>query len=139
MGFAYRRNTSGDTVQPVKEYVLDTAYAATAKRQDVVKLNASGQVVLAATGDTEVLGVLEYIDVNALGETTHKGGVRTDGSAIYEVAASAAGAVVGAKYGITMTDGGIVNVADTATACVVVVRVRDNGNLDVQITGRQLT
>ena len=136
--FRYRRNANGDSVIPVKPFTLNAAYAATAKRFDVVKLDASSEVVLAAAGDAQVLGVLEYIDIKQQGATVTTGGVRISGSAIYEAPATAAGAKVGTKYGINVTDGGTVNVADTTTTCVVVVAVNPSGTLDVQITGRQL-
>lgn len=136
--FKFRRSAGSDAVQPIKDFKLDATYATTAKRFDLVKLNAAGDVVLAAAGDTAVLGVLEFINLKAQGDSVTTGGVRTDASSIYEVPASAAGAKVGVKYGVTVVNGGTVDVANTTNTCVVVVAIRPNGNLDVQITGRQL-
>lgn len=136
MGFRYYRNASGDAIQPIKQFTLNATYANTAKRWDLVKLNASGELVLAAAGDTAVLGVLEIIDIKAQGETVTTGAVRTDGSSIYKVPTSAAGAKLGTKYGVTAD--GRVDVANTTNTCVVVAELLTDGNVGVQITGRQL-
>jgi hypothetical protein len=138
MPFLYRRNANGgDTVIPAKLYKLDPTYAQTAKRHDLVKLNASGNVVGAAAGDTEVLGVLETIEIKKESETDTYGSVRIGSGAIYEVPASGSGAVVGQAYGVTDL-GAAVDVANTTNTVVKVVAIRPNGNLDVVITGRQL-
>lgn len=129
--FLYRRNLySGDTVIPAKPYKLDPTYAQTAKRHDVVKLNAEGNVVGAAAGDTTILGVLETVEIKMESETDTYGAVRLSRGAVYEARPSAAGAVVGDKYGITAL-GATVEVADTTTVAVEVVAIRDNGNIDV--------
>lgn len=137
MAFLYRRNLSGnDSIIPAKLYELDETYAATAKRGDLVKLNASGKVVKAVAGDTAVLGVLETIEIKKESETKTYGSVRSGSGAIYEVPASAGGAKVGLAYGITADQA--VDVANTTNTVVKVVDVRPNGNLDVVISGRQL-
>lgn len=138
MGARYRRNLNdGDTVSPAKPFKLDATYAATAKRWDVVKLNTSGDVVAAASADTSILGVLETVELKIQGDSD-TGAVRIAAGAIYEMPVTGGTPVTGKAYGITNTDGGTVNVADTTTTVVKVVAVRTNGNVDVVFTGRQL-
>jgi hypothetical protein len=122
-------------------YKLDATYAATAARDDVVKLNASGEVILAAAADTAVLGVLETIEIKGQGETTTYGHVSTHPHYIFEapVTGGTAGQTnVGKAYGITATNGGTVDLANTTNTCVKVVGFKSNGNVEVLISGRQL-
>lgn len=134
MPFMYRRHLNGnDGIIPAAPFKLDATYAATATRDDLVKLNASGDVVKAVAGDTAILGVLETVEIKKDSETDTYGAVRTSKSAVYEVPASAAGAKIGTAYGITAAQA--VDVANTTTTCVKVVGIRANGNLDVVLSG----
>lgn len=136
MAFLYRRNMNGDSIIPAKRYKLNATYATTAKRGDLVKLDASQELVKAVAGDTAVLGVLETIEIKMESEVDRYGEVRIAAGAIYEVPVSAAGAKPGTAYGITAAQA--VDVANTTNTCVKVVAVRPNGNVDVVISGRQI-
>lgn len=136
MGFRYRRPLSGDSIQPCKDYPLNATYATTAKQYDVVRLNASGELVLAATGDTTVLGVLEGFTFEGQGVTFKTGKVRISPDAVYEADYVGAGALTaGVAYGI---DGsGNLDTADTTVKIATIVEVI-GGKPHVVITARQL-
>jgi hypothetical protein len=137
MAFRYRKSIDGDSISPVKDFTLDTTYATTAAKGDLVRLNGSGQLVLAATGDTNVLGVLEGFNFEGITATKPvTGKVRTAPNAIYEAEYVGAGALtVGTAYGI---DGASkLDTADTTTLIAKIVEVV-NGKPYVVITARQL-
>jgi hypothetical protein len=125
------------SVQTAKDFTLDTTYAATAKADDVVRLNASQKVVLAATGDTDVLGVL--VGFNFEGITATKpvvGKVMVEPDAVFEADVTGGTPLVGTAYGINGAS--TVDVADTAVPIVKVVEIVD-GKPYVVITKRQLS
>jgi hypothetical protein len=139
MGLQFRRSLDGDSISAVKDFKLDATYAATAKIYDLVKFNGSGDVVLAATNDVSVLGVLEGFNIQQKGETVLYGKVRTDGNSIYEAPYTGGTPVVGDARPVTMTSGGQVNAGATATPVFKVVAVNTaRSTADVVITGRQL-
>lgn len=135
MAFRYRKSVDGDSISPVKDYNLDATYAATAKKGDVVRLNGSSEVVLAATGDANVLGVVEGFVFEGIGEVFTTVQVRITGNAIYEADVTGGTPVLGTAYGINGAS--TVDVADTAVPIVKVVEIV-NGKPYVQITARQL-
>lgn len=137
MAFRYRKSIDGDAISPVKDFTLDTTYAVTAAKGDIVRLNGSGNLVLAATGDANVLGVLEgfnFEGITAVKPVTGK--VRTAPNAIYEADKVGAGALtVGTAYGIDGSSN--LDTADTTTLIAKIVEVV-NGKPYVVITARQL-
>lgn len=136
MGFRYRKSIDGDAVQPVKDYPLDPAYASAAKPEDVVRLNASGQLVKAGTGDTEVLGVLEGVNFEGMCKPPKVGKVRISPNALYEADYVGTGPLtVGAEYGID--DNGNLDTDNTTTKIAKIVEVV-NGKPHVVITARQM-
>ena len=139
MSIKYRRAVTGDAVQAVDDFDIDATYAATAVKGDIVKLNASGEVVAAAADDTSVLGVFEGPIIQIDAETPIRGKVRTSGAAVYEMTASGGTPVVGTSYPIGLSSGDyFLNAAVTTNSLVKVIAERSNGNYDVIISGRQL-
>lgn len=137
MAFRYRKSLDGDSVSSAKDFPLDATYATTAKKGDVVRLNASGNLVLAVTGDTNVLGVLTGTNFEGITVSTPKvGKVHVDPEAIYEADKVGAGALtVGTAYGIDGSSN--LDTADTTTVIAKIVEVV-NGKPYVVITARQL-
>lgn len=136
MAFHFRRNMAGDGVIPAPDFPLDATYAATAKVGDVVRLNASGNVVLAATGDTTVLGVMAGLNFNGIGVNPSVAKVQTSGDAVYEADKVGAGALtLGVGYGIDAASN--LDTADTTVVIAKIVAVV-GGKPYVQITARQL-
>jgi hypothetical protein len=136
MAFYYRRNGAGDGVIPAPDFPLNATYAATAKEGDVVRLNASGEVVLALTGDTTVLGVVAGFNYNGIGALPTVAKVHTSGDAVYEATKVGAGALTrGVGYGIDASSN--LDTADTTVVIAKIVAVVD-GKPYVQITARQL-
>lgn len=137
MGLEFRRTlASGGNTVPAKDYPLDSTYAATAKKGDIVRLNASGNVVLAATGDTNVLGVLVGFNFEGAGVTVKTGKVMVQGDAVYEATKVGAGALtVGTEYGIDGSSN--MDTADTTVKILQIVEVV-NGKPYVVIKYRQL-
>lgn len=130
--FEYRRNLRGDAAVPVKDFLLDETYAASAKVQDVVKLD-SGKVVAAEEGDTDVLGVFvgPCIKMEKVDDTYGK--VQSAEGLVFEASVSGSGTpTVGGKYGITVDSDGnyAVNLDDTTNAAVEVVAVNENRGPD---------
>lgn len=125
MAFRYRYNLVGDSVVPCKDYKLNAAYAAVATVGDVVRLDASGELVRAMTGDTTVLGVLDGMNFEGLNKTVTTGKVRIAPTAVYEADYVGAGALTkGVKYGLD-NSGAKVDTADTTTTIVQIVDVVD--------------
>jgi hypothetical protein len=138
MGLQFRRGLNSDAVNPVKDWKLDATYAATAKPYDLVKLNGSGDVVLAATNDTSVLGVLEGLEIRQQGDSLTYGKVRTV-AGIYEVPYVGGTPTVGGVNPVTMTNGGQLNAAVATTPVFKVIAVNaSRSTADVIITGRLL-
>lgn len=129
MGFYYRKPITGDAVQPVKDYVI--ASGTTIVLGDLVRLNGSGQIVKAATGDTSILGVAEGTDfVNG------KAKIRISPDAVYEADYVGAGALTpGTAYGIDGSGN-----LDTADTTVTIARILEvvNGKPYVVIINRQM-
>lgn len=135
MAFRYRRNFAGDAVLPIKDYVLDPAYAPNAKAGDVVKL-VDDKIVKATASDTQVLGVLEGAEFEGLGRTPVIGKVCPSPFAVYEADYVGTGPLtVGAEYGID--DNGNVDTDNTTNKIVKIVEVV-GGKPYVVITARQL-
>lgn len=136
MAFHYRRSASGDAVIPAPDFVLETVYSATAKVGDVVMLNGSGQVVLATTAATTVLGVIAGLNFNGIGVSPTIAKVQSSADAIYEADKVGAGALtVGTAYGIDGASN--LDTADTTVTIAKIVAVV-NGKPYVQISARQL-
>lgn len=137
MGFEFRRSlTSGTSSLPAKDYPLNATYANTAKKGDVVRLNASGELVQATTSDTNVLGVLIGFNFEGAGVAIKVGKVIVNADAVYEATKVGAGALtVGTEYGLD----GSSNV-DTADITVKIVQIVEvvNGKPYVVIKNRQL-
>lgn len=100
MAFEFAYAKSGDGVLPAKNFKLNSTYAATAAKGDVVKLNSSQELVKAVAADTEVLGVLESTVFEGVGVTVKTGQVKYSGEAVYRAPYSGS-PVVGGAYAIT--------------------------------------
>lgn len=134
MAFFYRKGID-ESLASAKEFTLNTTYAATAKPGDVVMLS-SGEVVLATTGATSVLGVVQGFIFEGVGVTPKTVLVNIDPESIYEAEYVGAGALtVGTGYGI---DGN--SKLDTADTSVVVAKIVEvvGGKPYVNISARQL-
>jgi hypothetical protein len=138
MAFWFRYSLNEGSILPAKDFPLDSTYAATAAPGDVVRLNASGNLVKALTTDTTVLGVLDGVSYDGVGVTPTKGKVRVSPDAIYEATKVGAGALIaGTAYGIDGSSN--VDTADTTTLIVKIVGTSGTtGNPLVVITARQL-
>ena len=136
MAFKYRKSLLAEGVIPVHDFPIDATYAATAKPGDIVRLDGSGNVIKAVTGDTTVLGVLEGTNFEGLEQTRKVAKVRTSGQAVYEASVVGAGAITkGTSYGIDSS--GNLDTADTTTLIAKIVDVV-GGKPYVVITARQL-
>lgn len=137
MGLEFRRTlASGGNTVPAKDYPLDSTYATTAKKGDIVRLNASGNVVLATTSDTTVLGVLVGFNFEGAGVAVKTGKVMVQGDAVYAATKVGAGALtVGTEYGIDSSSN--MDTADTTVKILQIVEVV-NGVPYVAIKYRQL-
>lgn len=137
MAFHYRKTIDTNASEvTAKDYPLASSYVASAKKGDLVRLNASGQLVLAATGDANVLGVLTGINFEGITSPAKVGKVIIAPNAVYEAEFVGAGALtVGTEYGI---DGG--SKLDTADTTAVIAKIVEvvNGKPYVVITKRQL-
>lgn len=132
MSIEFRRARLGDSAQPVRDFELDAVYAPNAKFGDIVKLNATGKVVAAATNDILVLGVFLGKNPKLDVETVVTGKVRTSSDAIYEVTVTGAGPTVGKSYPATLTAGEYnLNSAVETTPLFTVLGVYPNGNAEV--------
>jgi hypothetical protein len=101
MAFEFSYATSGDGVVPAKNFKLASAYiAAGVQKGDVVKLNASQELVKAVAADTEVLGVLESAVFEGVGVAVKTGQVKYSQEAIYKTPYTGATPVVGTAYAI---------------------------------------
>lgn len=134
MAFFYRKGVD-ESIASAKEFSLNATYASTAKPGDVVMLS-SGEVVLATTGATAVLGVVQGFVFAGVGVTPTKVLVNIDPESIYEAEYVGAGALtVGTSYGI---DGSSkVDTADTSVPIVKIIEVV-GGKPYVAISARQL-
>lgn len=120
MAFRYRYADDANSTLPVKDFPLDATYALTCKAGDVVRLNGSGNLVLAATGDTTVAGILEGWNFAGLGVTPTTGKVLTSGQAVYEADFTGGTPAIGTSYGINGAS--TIDVADTTITIVKVVK-----------------
>jgi hypothetical protein len=138
MGLELRRaTTSNGSAIPAKDYPLNATYATTAKKGDIVRLNASGELVQATTSDTTVLGALVGFNFEGAGQNPKVGKVIISGDAIYEATKVGAGALtVGVEYGIDGASN--MDTADTTVKILQIVEVV-NGKPYVAIKYRQLT
>jgi hypothetical protein len=138
MGLELRRaTTSNGSAIPAKDYPLNATYATTAKKGDIVRLNASGELVQATTSDTNVLGAVVGFNFEGAGQTVKTGKVIVSGDAIYEATKVGAGALtVGTEYGIDGSSN--MDTADTTVKILQIVEVV-NGKPYVAIKYRQLT
>lgn len=136
MAFHFRKSLDGDSIMSAKDYALDATYATTAKKGDVVRLNASGNVVQAVTGDTNVLGVLAGFSFEGVGVTPKVAKVYVGDDVVYEAEFVGAGALTpGVAYGI---DGASkLDTADTTVPIAKIVEVV-KGKPYVIISARQL-
>lgn len=130
-GLEYRGNLSGVGITPAQDYEADATYFGTAKPNDPVKLNGSGQIVRATATDTSIFGVLaarEYLRAN---ETPKVVKVRTDRNALYEVKVAAGTPVVGTSYELNAA--GELNASATTNASVKVRKILPSGNVLVTL------
>lgn len=135
MAFKYRKSID-EALAAAKDFPLNSTYAATAKAGDVVRLNGSGQVVLAVTGDTNVLGVVQGFGFEGVGVVPTTVKVTIDPDAIYEADFVGAGALtLGTAYGIDGSSN--LDTADTAVPIAKIVEVV-GGKPYVLISSRQL-
>ena len=137
--FEYRKSLRGDSIFPIRDYKLNEDYAKVAKRGDVVKLNASGEVVAAAANDTEVLGVFLGREIKTEAETDFYGKVQASEGMVFEATVSGTGnVVVGAKHPIALTDGDYsVNLDSTSNAAVKIIEATDRGTAYVTFINLQ--
>lgn len=137
MGLEFRRAlTSNGSGTPAKDFTLDPTYANTAKKGDIVRLNASGNVVQATTSDTSVLGVLVGFNFEGAGVTVKTGKVMTAADNVYAATKVGAGALTpGTEYGIDGSSN--LDTADTTVKILQIVEVV-NGVPYVAIKYRQL-
>ena len=119
MAFEYAYSTNGSDVLPAKNFKLNSTYAATATKGDVVKFNASQELVKAGSADTEVLGVLESTVFEGIGVAPKLGQVKLSEEAIYRTPFTGGTPVVGTVYPINASQvlnaggtGGIFKVID---------------------------
>lgn len=131
----FRRMLTGDSAMPVKDYTINTAYAATAKVGDLVKLNATGEVVKAVVADAAVLGIFLGFNIKIVADTVFTGKVRVSNEAVYEVSASGTAPVVGGSYAFAINADGTVEINGgvTANPTFKVVAVKSNGNYEAII------
>jgi hypothetical protein len=137
MGLEFRRTLqAGGAAVPAKDYPLNATYATTAKKGDIVRLNASGELVQATTSDTNVLGVVVGFNFEGAGQTVKTGKVTVSGDAVYQATYVGAGALtIGTEYGIDGSSN--MDTADTTVKILQIVEVV-NGKPYVAIKYRQL-
>ena len=116
MAFEYAYSTNGSDVLPAKNFKLNGTYATTAKKGDVVKLDASQELVKAVAADTEVLGVLESTVFEGLGKTPAFGQVKLSEEAIYRTPFTGTTPVVGTAYPINASQ--VLNGSGTGTGSI---------------------
>lgn len=135
--FEFRYNSNGDSIVGIPDFTINATYAVAAKPGDVVKLNTSGEVVAAVTGDTEVLGVFIGPEIKVEADTTYRGKVRVHHGDVFEADVTGGDPIVGTSYGIN--DDSVVDIADTTTTVVTAVAISPRaGKGYFKITGRQL-
>jgi len=125
----FRKTFGGDAAMPVEDLVIDSTYAASAKKNDLVK--SSGGVITALTAtDANVLGMYEGPTLQHPTETTKKGKIRTNPLALYEVSYVGGTPNVGLSYGVSVASDGTyqMNVADTTHTILKVHELLENGN-----------
>jgi hypothetical protein len=132
MAFEYAYSTNGSDVLPAKNFPLNSTYAATATKGDVVKLNASQELVKAVAADTEVLGVLESTVFEGLGVAPKLGQVKLSEEAIYRTPFTGTTPVVGGSYPINASQ--ILNGSGTGAGSIYKVIDVKGSNAYVQIT-----
>jgi hypothetical protein len=134
MAFKYRKSID-ESLAVGKDFPLNSTYAATAKAGDVVMLSG-GEVVLATTGATAVLGVVQGFTFEGVGVTPKVVKVQIDADALYEADKVGSGALtIGTAYGIDGASN--LDTADTSVTVAKIVEVV-NGKPYVMITARQL-
>ena len=130
-GLEYRGNLSGVGITPAQDVVANATYYASAKPNDPVKINSSGEVVRATATDTEIFGVLAARELMLATETPKKVKVRTSREALYEVAVAAGTPVVGTSY--ELTGDAKLDATKTTNASVKVREILPNGNVLVTL------
>lgn len=137
MAFLYRKSID-DALAGGKDFTLNATYATTAKAGDVVRLNASGEVILAATTDADVLGVVQGFTFEGVGVTPKIAKVNIDPEAIYEATVAAGTTIDAASIGDAFGINGASAIETDATYPIVKVVEVINGKPQVIITKRQL-
>lgn len=123
-GLEFRGNVDGNIPVPAIDVPATTAYFATAKANDPVVMNASGEIVRATATDAVLYGVLaarEYMRSTELPKIVK---VRTSRSAAYEVKIAAGTPVVGTAYNLNAA--GELDATLTTAASVKVVKILEN-------------
>lgn len=150
MAFQLAYTLDGDSTVVIKDFNADASY--TPHVGDVVKLNASGNVVAAAATDTAVLGVLHgknflgLVSGTAVASTNNPGTrakVSIGVECVYRVPlkSGATAPTIGTKYGIAVVGSDFqLDTSVTTTGAIYVVEDYDsvNKNAFVSITARQL-
>jgi hypothetical protein len=132
MAFEYAYSTNGSDVLPSKNFKLNSTYATTAKKGDVVALNPSQELVKAGATNTEVLGVLEATVFEGLLNTPKEGQVKLSGEAIYKTPFTGTTPVVGTAYPINASQ--VLNGSGSGTGSIYKVIDVKGSNAYVQIT-----
>lgn len=141
MSFEFSYATSGDGVVPAKNFPLATAYAATAKKGDVVRLNASQELEKAGASNSEVLGVLESVVFEGQGVTPKLGQVKYSQDAVFRTEYSGTVApTVGVSYALLNNTTQEIDQANVGTGKIykvveVISATPTSKIVEVQITG----
>jgi hypothetical protein len=135
----YRNSFGSDAVTPVKDFPLNAAYAAAAKKNDIVTITA-GEVVAATAASTTILGVYQGPTLQHPTDTVKKGKVMDNPQAVYEVSYVGGTPAVGATYAMSINaDGtGQMNVAATTPAIFRVHELLSNGHAMVSFNKASL-
>lgn len=128
MAFEYAYATNGSDVFPAKNFKLASAYT-NPQKGDVVKLNASQELVKAVAADTSVLGVLESTVFEGLGKAPVFGQVKLSKQIVYKTPFTGGTPAVGTGYAINASQ--VLNVGATGIYEVIDVK---GSNAYVQIT-----
>lgn len=121
--FRYRYSKSGNSVLPIQDRPLDATFAASLDKVAgyAVKLDGSGNVVQAATGDTAIAGIMTGWDFAGQGVTPTTGKVLSNADAVFEADVVGGTPVVGGQYGIDGSSN--VDVADVTVKVVVCEKI----------------
>lgn len=141
MSFEFSYATNGEGVLPAKNFPLASSYAATAKKGDVVKFNASQQLEKAGAADSAVVGVLESVVFEGQGVTPKLGQVKYSQDAVFRTEYNGAAVpVVGTAYSLLNATTQEIDQANAGTGKIyrvveVISSTATKKVVEVQITG----